>query len=103
MNVGRFVRSGGSTRSRSLILGIVFVIPFVFILFIAGKEQAEAALLQFTPPTEWRLLENIGEVIGCAQRVDGHRDAEQPHPDGRFRDPDRPVRSDGRLRPPAPP
>jgi raffinose/stachyose/melibiose transport system permease protein len=47
-----------------MILGIVFVVPFVFILFIAGKDQTEAAKLQFSPPTEWRLVENLMEVIG---------------------------------------
>ena len=65
MNVGRFVRRWWVDAVALMILGIVFVIPFVFILFIAGKDQAEAARLQFTPPTDWRLVENLGEVIGA--------------------------------------
>jgi raffinose/stachyose/melibiose transport system permease protein len=52
-----------------LMLGVVFVIPFVFILFIAGKAQAEAALLQFSPPTEWRLFENLAEVVGARNGI----------------------------------
>ena len=65
MSVVRLVRRWWIDVLALVILGIVFVIPFVFILFIAGKDQAEAALLQFTPPTEWRLLENIAEVVGA--------------------------------------
>jgi raffinose/stachyose/melibiose transport system permease protein len=47
-----------------VIAGIVFVIPFVFILFTAAKDRAEASRLEFTPPTEWQLLPNFLEVIG---------------------------------------
>ncbi|GAB2879706.1 carbohydrate ABC transporter permease [Streptomyces mayteni] len=42
---------------------VVFVLPFVFILFTAAKGQQEAALLEFSPPTEWRLVENLRAVI----------------------------------------
>jgi len=42
---------------------IVFVVPFAFIVFTAGKTQAEAAALQFTWPTEWVLWDNIVTVI----------------------------------------
>ncbi|MCP2032620.1 raffinose/stachyose/melibiose transport system permease protein [Okibacterium sp. HSC-33S16] len=42
---------------------VVFIIPFAFILFTAGKTQAEAAALEFTWPTEWVLFENIVTVI----------------------------------------
>ena len=46
-------------------LGIVFVVPFVFMMFIAAKDKAEASRLQFSPPTEWHLIENIQEVLGA--------------------------------------
>jgi raffinose/stachyose/melibiose transport system permease protein len=42
---------------------IVFVVPFVFILFTAAKERAEAARLEFTLPEKWLLLANAGQVI----------------------------------------
>jgi raffinose/stachyose/melibiose transport system permease protein len=42
---------------------IVFVVPFVFILFTAAKERAEAARLEFTLPEQWLLLANAGQVI----------------------------------------
>jgi raffinose/stachyose/melibiose transport system permease protein len=42
---------------------VIFVVPFAFIVFTAGKTQAEAAALEFTLPTEWVLFENIVIVI----------------------------------------
>ncbi|TDC76547.1 carbohydrate ABC transporter permease [Streptomyces hainanensis] len=42
---------------------VVFVLPFVFVLFTAAKGQQEAALLEFSPPTEWRIVENLRAVI----------------------------------------
>ena len=42
---------------------IVFIVPFAFIVFTAGKTQAEAAALEFTWPTEWVLFDNIITVI----------------------------------------
>jgi raffinose/stachyose/melibiose transport system permease protein len=43
--------------------GIVFVVPFIFILLTASKTQQEAALFRFSWPTEFRLLENIRDVL----------------------------------------
>ncbi len=42
---------------------VVFVVPFVFIVFTAGKTQAEAAALEFSWPTEWVFFENIATVL----------------------------------------
>jgi raffinose/stachyose/melibiose transport system permease protein len=48
----------------ALTLGaIVFLVPFAFALITAGKDQVEASSLDFTWPTEWRLWENIREVL----------------------------------------
>jgi len=52
-----------------LVAGVVFVVPFLFILVTAAKERSEAARLAFTWPTEWRLLENLGEVIGARNEL----------------------------------
>jgi raffinose/stachyose/melibiose transport system permease protein len=38
-------------------------VPFLFIVFTAGKTQAEASALQFTPPTQWVLFDNIVAVL----------------------------------------
>lgn len=42
---------------------IVFIVPFAFIVFTAGKTQSEAAALEFTLPTEWVFFDNIVAVI----------------------------------------
>ena len=35
--------------------GIVFIVPFIFILLNAAKTRQEAALLQFSWPSEFQL------------------------------------------------
>ncbi len=47
-----------------VVAGIVFVVPFIFIVFTAAKDRAAASRLEFTPPTEWQLIPNALEVIG---------------------------------------
>ena len=42
---------------------VIFVSPFVFALLQAAKTQAEAAALAFSLPTEWRLWQNLVEVV----------------------------------------
>ena len=46
-----------------VVIGIVFVVPFIFIFLTAAKPRQEAALFQFTPPSQWQLLENFYEVL----------------------------------------
>src|SRR5687767_10642937 len=46
-----------------VVIGIVFVVPFVFILFTAAKTRQEAALFQFTWPSEFQLFQNVREVV----------------------------------------
>ena len=42
---------------------VVFIVPFVFIIFTASKTQAEASFLEFSWPTEWALFDNIVTVL----------------------------------------
>jgi len=42
---------------------VVFIVPFAFIVFTAGKTQAESSFLEFTWPTEWVLWDNIVTVL----------------------------------------
>ncbi len=42
---------------------VIFVVPFIFIFLMAAKPQAEAALFQFSWPSNFRLLENLRDVI----------------------------------------
>jgi len=46
-----------------LIIGIVFLVPFAFILVTASKTRAEASLFQFSWPSQFQLFENIREVL----------------------------------------
>lgn len=43
--------------------GVVFIVPFMFILLNAAKTRQEAALLQFSWPSEFQLWENLREVM----------------------------------------
>ena len=46
-----------------LVAILVFIVPFAFIVFTAGKTQAEASFLEFSWPTEWVLFDNIVTVL----------------------------------------
>ena len=52
---------GGSVAI--LLAIVVFLVPFTFIIFTAGKTQAEASFLEFSWPTEWVLFDNIVTVL----------------------------------------
>ena len=46
-----------------LVATAVFILPFVFILFMAVKTKQEAARFLFTWPTEWHLWQNLVDVV----------------------------------------
>jgi raffinose/stachyose/melibiose transport system permease protein len=46
-----------------VVVGIIFVVPFIFIFLTAAKTGPEAALFQFTWPGEFQLFDNIREVL----------------------------------------
>jgi raffinose/stachyose/melibiose transport system permease protein len=46
-----------------VIIGIFFVVPFVFILLTAAKTRPEAALFEFSWPNKFQLIENIRAVM----------------------------------------
>ncbi|WP_430782761.1 carbohydrate ABC transporter permease [Actinoplanes sp. G11-F43] len=46
-----------------VVFGVVFLLPFAFIVLTAGKTQQESAALRFSWPTEWALVENFTAVI----------------------------------------
>jgi raffinose/stachyose/melibiose transport system permease protein len=45
------------------VIGVVFVVPFVFIVLTAAKTPQEAALFRFSWPGQFQLVENIREVM----------------------------------------
>ena len=69
MSVMRFVKKWWIDAVALAIVGIIFVVPFIFILFTAAKDQADSAKLQFTLPTNWLIVDNILEVIGFRKNL----------------------------------
>lgn len=63
MKLRKFVASIWIDVIALIIIGIVFVVPFVFIFLTAAKTRGEAALFQFSWPSEFQLIENIREVL----------------------------------------
>lgn len=54
----------------SVVLGtIIFVLPFTFIFFTAGKTSEEAYQFNFSPPKKWMLVENFKTVITEADHM----------------------------------
>ncbi|MCS7070251.1 MAG: carbohydrate ABC transporter permease, partial [Anaerolinea sp.] len=51
-----------------VVIGVIFVVPFVFIVFTASKTGPEAAQFRFSPPTQFMLLENIRAVLEYGDR-----------------------------------
>jgi raffinose/stachyose/melibiose transport system permease protein len=52
-----------------LVAGVVFIVPFAFMVVTAGKDRAEASYLAFALPREWHLQENIQAVLAAGNNV----------------------------------
>ena len=65
----RRVRSYGLEVIALVIAIVVFVVPIVFIVLTAAKDRASASQFQFSLPSDWRLLDNIAEVIGARNGI----------------------------------
>jgi raffinose/stachyose/melibiose transport system permease protein len=63
MRLRKFVARTWIDAVALVVIGIVFVIPFVFVFLTAAKPRAEAALFEFSWPSKFQLLENLREVI----------------------------------------
>jgi raffinose/stachyose/melibiose transport system permease protein len=46
-----------------IVVAIVFLIPFAFIILTAAKSRPDAAKLDFTLPLQWRIWDNVHEVL----------------------------------------
>jgi raffinose/stachyose/melibiose transport system permease protein len=51
-----------------IVIGLVFVVPFLFILLMASKTGPEAAQFQFSLPTQFQLFDNIRQVLEFGDR-----------------------------------
>ena len=63
MRMRKFIASAWVDAAVLVVIGIVFVVPFVFIFLTAAKPSPEAALFQFSWPSHFQLFENIRDVI----------------------------------------
>jgi raffinose/stachyose/melibiose transport system permease protein len=63
MKVRKFISSVWLDVVSLIIIGIVFVVPFLFIFLTASKTRPEAALFQFSLPGKFQLIENLREVM----------------------------------------
>jgi raffinose/stachyose/melibiose transport system permease protein len=46
-----------------IVIGVIFVVPFIFIFLMASKTGPEAAMFKFTMPEQSQLLDNIRTVL----------------------------------------
>jgi len=63
MKVRKFLASIWVDVTALIVIGIIFIVPFVFILLTAAKPRAEASLFQFSWPSHFQLLENLRDVL----------------------------------------
>ena len=63
MNVRKFFKAVWLDAAALVVIGILFVVPFIFIILMASKTSKEASLFQFSWPTDFKLLENVGDVL----------------------------------------
>src|SRR5690242_13642075 len=68
MRLRKFIASAWIDAVALVVFGIIFVVPFVFILLTAAKPRPEAALFQFSLPSKFQLLQNIRDVIEFGDR-----------------------------------
>jgi len=66
MSVRKFISNYWVDTVALIIIGIVFLVPFAFIILTASKTGPEAALFQFSWPSQFLLFENIREVLTFA-------------------------------------
>ena len=63
MKARRFIAHSWVDVAALILVGIVFVVPFIFIFLMAAKTSPEAAEFQFSWPRQFQLLQNIRDVL----------------------------------------
>jgi len=63
MTIRKLVASLWVDAISLIVISVIFVVPFIFIFLMASKTGPEAALFQFTWPSQFQLFENIREVL----------------------------------------
>ena len=63
MSLRKFIASVWVDAVALVVIGVVFVVPFVFIFLTAAKTQQEAALFQLSWPSQFQLTQNLQAVM----------------------------------------
>lgn len=63
MTIRKFLARNWLDAVGLVVLSIVFVVPFIFIFLTASKPGPEAAMFQFSMPSQFLLLDNIRQVL----------------------------------------
>lgn len=63
MKLRKFIAKSWIDAVALVIIGTIFVIPFIFIFLTAAKTRQEAALFQFTWPSQFQLFDNLRQVM----------------------------------------
>ncbi len=63
MRARKFIAGAWVDAAALVVIGVVFVVPFVFIVLTAAKTRPEAALFEFSWPSHFQLLQNIRDVV----------------------------------------
>jgi raffinose/stachyose/melibiose transport system permease protein len=67
MKVRKFISNVWIDAVSLVVIGVIFVVPFIFILMTASKTRPEAALFQFSWPSNFQLIQNIRDVIAFSE------------------------------------
>ncbi|HRF50116.1 MAG TPA: carbohydrate ABC transporter permease [Anaerolineales bacterium] len=63
MKIWKLIKAYGLDAIALVVVGIFFIVPFVFIVLTASKGRQEAGLFEFTLPSQFLLFENMIEVL----------------------------------------
>src|ERR1044071_6393429 len=63
MKLRKLIASAWLDAVALVVLGIVFVVPFIFIFLTAAKPRPEAALFRFSWPSQFQLFQNLRDVL----------------------------------------
>jgi raffinose/stachyose/melibiose transport system permease protein len=63
MKLRKFLANTWIDAVALVVLGVIFVIPFLFIFLTAAKPRPEAALFQFSWPSQFQLFQNLRDVM----------------------------------------
>ena len=69
MRIRRIARDYWLDALALLVVAVIFVVPFLFMIVTAAKDQGEASYLAFSLPTQWHLQENLQAVLAAGNGI----------------------------------